>query len=215
MTMPGMILGTAAYMAPEQARGKVVDRRADIWAFGCVLYEMLTGRRPFDGPTVTDVLAAVVKSDPDWQALPADTPGAVRRVLRRCLTRDRGERLQHVGDARLELLAGAEADTIAPATAPALGPNRAMMVSGWVVALAAIAFGLWSVSRRDVSPVTRPAYQFSVVQPTGSADAPVISPDGRHLAYRAANRIWLTTLDRTRRAATRGNRRRSESLLVA
>ena len=92
MTMQGTILGTAAYMAPEQARGQVVDRRADIWAFGCVLYEMLTGRRLFDGASATDVLAAVLKSDPDWRALPADTPGAVRRVLRRCLTRDRGER---------------------------------------------------------------------------------------------------------------------------
>ena len=196
-TMQGTILGTAAYMAPEQARGKVVDRRADIWAFGCVLYEMLTGRRPFDGSSVTDVLAAVLKSDPDWRALPADTPGAVRRVLRRCLTRDRGERLQHIGDARLELLAGPEPDAIAPATVRAVGPSRAMAASGWVVALAAIAFGLWSVSGRNASPVTRPPYEFSVLQPTGSADAPVISPDGRHLAYRASNRIWLRSLDRT------------------
>ena len=195
-TMQGTILGTAAYMAPEQARGQVVDRRADIWAFGCVLYEMLTGRRAFGGASVTDVLAAVLKSDPDWRALPADTPGAVRRVLRRCLTRDRAERVQHIGDARLDLVAGPEPDAIAPATVRAVGPSRAMTASGWVVALAALAFGLWSVSGRNASHVTRPAYEFSVLPPTGSTNPPVISPDGRHLAYQASNRIWLRSLDR-------------------
>jgi serine/threonine protein kinase len=85
----GVILGTAAYMAPEQAKGKPVDKRADIWAFGCVLYEMLTGRRPFAGEDVTDTLAAIVRADPDWSALPADTPPAIRTLLRRCLEKDR------------------------------------------------------------------------------------------------------------------------------
>ena len=90
MTGIGMILGTAAYMAPEQARGKPVDKRADIWAFGCVLYEMLTGRRAFDGDDVTMVTASIVKSEPDWNALPAETPDAVRAVLHGCLQKDRG-----------------------------------------------------------------------------------------------------------------------------
>src|SRR5262249_56342947 len=87
-TMAGMILGTAGYMSPEQARGVVVDKRADIWAFGVVLYEMLTGQSTFAGETISDTLAAVLKTDPDWSALPRETPAAIRRLLRRCLQRD-------------------------------------------------------------------------------------------------------------------------------
>ena len=100
-TQMGMVIGTAAYMAPEQASGKVVDKRADVWAFGVVLYEMLTGERLFTGATVSDTLASVLRTDPDWNGLPVDMPSAVRRLLRRCLERDRKERLQHVGDARV------------------------------------------------------------------------------------------------------------------
>ena len=88
MTRAGMILGTAAYMAPEQARGNTVDRRADIWAFGCVLYEMLTGRRAFDGASAVEVISDVLKTDPEWAALPAGTPTVVRSLLRRCLQKD-------------------------------------------------------------------------------------------------------------------------------
>jgi serine/threonine protein kinase len=99
----GIILGTAAYMSPEQARGQRVDRRTDIWAFGCVLYEMLAGRPAFGGPTVTDVLAAIVKHEPDWSLLPADVPSAVRRTLARCLQKDLKHRLRDIGDARLDL----------------------------------------------------------------------------------------------------------------
>ena len=98
-----MILGTAAYMSPEQARGKPVDKRTDVWAFGCVLYEMLTGKRAFEGETVTDVLAAVLTREPDWAALPEQTPAAVRRVLRKCLQRDAKLRLRDIADARLDL----------------------------------------------------------------------------------------------------------------
>jgi len=102
-TVPGVILGTAAYMAPEQARGKGVDKRADIWAFGCVLFEMLSGRRPFDGETISDTLAAVLAKDPDWSLLPASTPPGLRHVLARCLEKDAKRRLRDIGDARLEL----------------------------------------------------------------------------------------------------------------
>ena len=102
-TQMGVIMGTAAYMSPEQARGSVADHRADIWSFGVVLYELLTGRRLFEGATVSDTLAAVLRADPDWGALPATAPSALRRLLRRCLERDRKERLQHIGDARVEL----------------------------------------------------------------------------------------------------------------
>src|SRR3954452_5206089 len=98
-----MIMGTAAYMSQEQARGAAVDERADIWAFGVVLFEMLTGRMLFGGETVSDTLAAVLKTDPDWSVLPAETPVAIRRLLRRCIERDRKRRLQDIGDARLEI----------------------------------------------------------------------------------------------------------------
>jgi Tol biopolymer transport system component len=102
-TQFGMILGTAAYMAPEQAKGRAVDKRADIWAFGCVLYEMLTGRRAFDGEDVSEVLASVINKDPDWTALPNDTPRALETMLARCLVKDRKRRLADIADARLEL----------------------------------------------------------------------------------------------------------------
>ena len=102
-TRAGVILGTAAYMSPEQARGKPLDRRTDIWSFGCLLYEMLTGRMTFRGETVTDTLAGILEREPDWQALPAATPPAVRRVLRRCLQKDPKHRLRDIADARMEL----------------------------------------------------------------------------------------------------------------
>ena len=104
MTRHGLILGTAAYMSPEQARGKPVDRRADIWAFGVVLFEMLSGQRLFDGETITDTLADVIKQEPDWQKLPADTPANVERVLRRCLVKDPSRRLRDIGEARIRLV---------------------------------------------------------------------------------------------------------------
>ena len=98
-----MIAGTAAYMSPEQARGKAVDKRTDIWAFGCVLYEMLTARPAFPGETVSDTIAAILEHEPDWTALPAQTPPNVRRLLQRCLEKDPKRRLRDIGDARLEI----------------------------------------------------------------------------------------------------------------
>jgi serine/threonine protein kinase len=103
MTGVGVLLGTAAYMAPEQAKGRVADRRSDIWSFGCVLYEMLSGRRAFDGTDVADTLAAVLLSDPDWNRLPKPTPPAIRRLLRRCLTKDAARRLSAIEVVRLEI----------------------------------------------------------------------------------------------------------------
>jgi serine/threonine protein kinase len=102
-TRAGVILGTAAYMSPEQAKGKPVDKRTDIWAFGCVLYEMLTGKRAFAGDDVTDTLARVLMKEPEWHALPPNTPPALRKLIRRCLTKDRRERLAAAADARLEI----------------------------------------------------------------------------------------------------------------
>ena len=100
--MGGVILGTAAYMSPEQARGRPVDRRTDIWALGCLLYHLLTGKQAFGGETTTDIIGAIIKTDPDWRALPEDA-ACVRSLLRRCLQKDLSKRLQYVADARIEL----------------------------------------------------------------------------------------------------------------
>src|SRR6185295_14801849 len=145
-TREGVILGTAAYMSPEQARGKPADTRADIWAFGCVLYEMLTGTQAFPGETTSDKIAAILERDPDWNALPGATPAAIRRSLRRCLEKDRRERLQAIGDARLEIR---EAQTADNDDAPVLAPRvsiawRLAPVVGAVVASAvALGIGTW------------------------------------------------------------------------
>src|SRR5215475_2907693 len=114
MTGVGVLLGTAAYMAPEQARGRPLDKRADIWAFGCVLYEMLTGRLAFDGEDTTDVLAFILTKEPDWNVLPAATPAAVRRLLRRALAKDRRERLSDISDAGLEIVEALQGDGDGP-----------------------------------------------------------------------------------------------------
>src|SRR5262249_25948752 len=103
MTMAGVILGTAAYMSPEQARGKATDRRADIWAFGCVLFEMFSGDRAFDGETISDVLARVIEREPDWTAIPTGTPARACELLRRCLRKDPRARLRDAGEARVQI----------------------------------------------------------------------------------------------------------------
>ena len=135
-TQAGIILGTAAYMSPEQAKGKPVDRRADIWAFGCVLYEMLTGKMAFSGETVTDTLAAVIRAEPDWSLLPANTPAHVRVLLQRCLQKDAKQRLRDIGDARIaldEVLSGAAKEQVAAAGA-SLPVRRGVLP--WAVAAA-------------------------------------------------------------------------------
>src|SRR6202042_2487110 len=120
-TKEGIILGTAAYMSPEQAKGKAVDRRSDIWSFGVVLFEMLTGEQTFGGETVSDALAAIIKDSPDWNSLPKSTPRAIRDLLQRCLQKDPRQRLQAIGDARIaieEVLAGAPEPTYEPKAQP-------------------------------------------------------------------------------------------------
>jgi eukaryotic-like serine/threonine-protein kinase len=150
-TREGTVLGTPAYMSPEQARGQVVDRRTDIWAFGCCLYECVTGRRAFKGKTVTDTLAAVLDKDPDWGALSDGVPHVVRRLLRRSLAKDVRQRLQHIGDARLELEEiGSDANE---PSAAARRPRRAVPVLLGGAALLAIATGLasWLEGRRPTA----------------------------------------------------------------
>ena len=136
-TMQGVLLGTAAYMSPEQARGKAVDKRTDIWAFGCVLYELLTGKQAFQGEDVTDILAAVVRAEPDWQALPAATPAKIRDLLRRCLQKDKTLRLQAAGDARIEIH-----EALAAPGQPSPSPRSAGIASGCAWSLAAVAVAL-------------------------------------------------------------------------
>ena len=134
MTHAGIILGTAAYMAPEQARGKAVDRRADIWAFGVVLYEMLTGRRAFTGEDTSDVLAAVLRQEMNWSALPTNTPAALRRLLERCLDRDSKQRLRDIGEARVVL---SKAESLEPSGLIAPSPAVATSSSRFWIAVAA------------------------------------------------------------------------------
>jgi serine/threonine protein kinase len=134
-TREGMILGTAAYMSPEQARGKPVDKRTDIWAFGCVLYETLTGRPAFAGETISDTIAVILDREPEWQALPAATPPSVRRLLQRCLDKDAPRRLHDIGDARVEL-----EDALDARQAP---ERRAYLAVGIVLALVVLAGGVW------------------------------------------------------------------------
>jgi hypothetical protein len=141
-TQAGVILGTAGYMSPEQAKGKTVDRRADIWAFGCVLYEVLTGKVAFSGETTTDVLAAVVMKEPDLTLLPADTPPGIRNLLRRCLQKDPKQRLRDIGEARIAIEETLSGSAVEPVSSPA--PARAAVVGTrtlrrWILALAAAA----------------------------------------------------------------------------
>ncbi len=198
-TIAGVILGTAAYMSPEQARGKRVDRRADVWSFGVLLWEMLTGRTLFAGDTVTDVIAAVVTKEPDLDALPASTPRAVRRLLSRCLRKDPRTRLPDIGAARLELsevIAGtADADAPAADVAALTGAERRRHARerwAWaIVALVAtgLAGALAFVHLREV-PEPKAAARFTVEAPEGWAFAldfgwPLPSPDGRQVVFRA------------------------------
>ena len=185
MTRMGVILGTAAYMAPEQAKGKSVDRGADLWAFGVVLYEMLSGKSAFDGETITDVLAAIVTRDPDWAALPADVPLSIRRLLRRCLERDRRKRLADAGEARFQIeeaLASPAAED-APAVVPP--PSRASVMMSWLpwtiaAVLALAAFVLW----RQTANKSDAVFRYSVEAPARATlalaqrAAIAISPDG-------------------------------------
>jgi len=187
MTM-GMIIGTAAYMAPEQARGKTVDKRADIWAFGLVLYEMLTGRAAFAGDTITDILAAVVTREPDWAALPATTPASITRLLTRCVEKDPKRRLRDIGDARLEIEARGDESPSGSTRAAGAAPAQKLAWTLAGVALAATAIVALSVT--GVWPRARPSetrpLRLSIVHTEGSeAAAPAISPDGRRVAYRA------------------------------
>jgi len=211
MTRMGVILGTATYMAPEQARGRVVDKRADIWAFGCVLFEMLTGTRAFDGEDMAETLGAVIHKEPAWSALPADTPSYLRTLLRRCLQKDPKKRLPHIGIARIEIDEGPAADALVPTPVGAAQPPRGLGSNAriaWLVAAVSVAAALalavaMSLPREAVDTrVTRA----SILLPDGVALAtPVpgsrfsLSPDGLKLAFigtdGAGQRLWVRQIE--------------------
>jgi Tol biopolymer transport system component len=180
-TAAGVILGTAAYMSPEQARGKKVDRRADIWAFGVVLWEMLTGNKLFEGETVSDVLAAVLRAEPDLDLLPAATPAHLTRLVTRCLERDPRGRLQCIGDARVELQAGDDQHESPQAAAPSKSSRLGLAIGvvGLMLASGAIAWALLSRAQGSSGPVHVEISEAAFKEFTNSA----ISPDGNWLAY--------------------------------
>lgn len=182
-TQAGVILGTAAYMSPEQAKGKRVDKRTDIWAFGCVFYEMLTGRQAFEGETVTDVLASVVKDEPEWASLPAGTPERIRELLRRCLDKDPKRRLQAIGEARIaieEKQGGAASQEPGPPPTPAPPPRRAWLP--WVVAATVAVAALVTVFllQNLHQPAERMQFAIPVQAEVGNL---ALSADGRMLAF--------------------------------
>jgi serine/threonine protein kinase/Tol biopolymer transport system component len=204
-TQAGILLGTAAYMSPEQAKGKPVDRRADIWAFGCVLYEMLSGKMAFRGETVTDTLAAVIKEDPDWARLPDNTPARVRVLLKRCLQKDPKQRLRDIGDARIsldEVLSGAP-----DATSPASAAASRSVSRGWMglaiatVSVLAAVFAWFYFRTKPHAAQEEVRFQVSLPEKTTfSGGAPSVSPDGRKLAFILTGgdgkaRLWIRSLD--------------------
>ena len=205
VTQAGMILGTAAYMSPEQAKGRAADKRSDVWAFGCVLYEMLAGKRAFDGEDVTDIIAAVVRGEPDWNALPADVPEQIRLLVKRCLEKDRRARIGDISVARFLMT-----ETIAPGqspepTAQSLKPGaqspepkvqsrRLVWTSvGLLVGAAIAGVGGWAAMKLAPTRPAQPA-RFAIVPPAAQALAIqgqdrdiAISPDGSRIVYRAGS----------------------------
>jgi WD40 repeat protein len=195
MTSAGVILGTAAYMSPEQARGRPVDRRADIWSFGVVLYEMLTGKRPFTGETVSETIASVIKDEPDFGALPAGLPASVRPLVERCMTREPSERLRDIGEARIVLAAPGHAQGPAAGHAPARGRWLApAAAAALAVAATAVAF-LGFAPAHPAGPVRRFRVPVEGLKTTFFTPL-ALTRDGRTLAYEAGDRIWVRRMDR-------------------
>jgi len=209
LTQLGVILGTAAYMSPEQARGRMADKRSDIWAFGAVLYEMLTGKRAFGGDDISYTLANVLKSEPDWGVLPADTPPSIRRVLRRCLEKDPRRRTHDIADARIDL---DEKDAAATVASP---PPRPRLLNAervaWALVVATLA-GLAAYGVRRESPAP-PVVRFQIEPPEGGffgsnegvgrtdgTSNGTISPDGTQLVFVGTEKtertqLWIRRLD--------------------
>ncbi len=207
-TKAGIILGTAAYMSPEQAKGKPCDRRADVWSFGVVLYEMLAGRQLYSGETASEILAAVIKEEPDWSALPANTPPTIRKLLRRCLTKDPKRRLQAIGEARIaieEYATDPNADSVVISTIAARPADWRRLLP-WTLAglfLLAAALALWSPWRTEkIEQPMRLTVELGAdaTVATVFGSAVILSPDGTRLAFIGIaddqkRRVYLRPLD--------------------
>jgi Tol biopolymer transport system component len=213
-TEAGMVLGTAPYMSPEQAKGQPLDKRTDIWAFGCVLFEMITGRAPFARETFSETLAAILDREPDWTLLPVDTPRGIHRLLRRCLTKDPRHRLRDIGDACLEI-EDAISSTDADLPAVAAAATRTSLI--WILAVVALAVAVVvllatrprapAIAAAPTSPV-----QFAIVAPAGGeldmTRSPAVSQDGRSVAF-SVNRggtqqIYVRELEKAEAVALPG-----------
>jgi len=212
-TMQGVLLGTAAYMSPEQARGKSVDKRTDIWSFGCVLYEMLTGKQAFAGEDITEILAAVVKTEPEWQVLPRTTPAKIQDLLRRCLQKDKSLRTRDAGDARIEIQEVLVAPRDAPAAHAASNPKTKLLgavAAAFAIAALALAVLLWHSSRpTELKPLVRldvdlgPDVSLGGARGSPAADA-IVSPDGMRLVYVSQGRLFTRRLDQANAAELAG-----------
>ncbi len=202
MTGVGMILGTAAYMAPEQAKGRPADKRSDVWAFGCVLYEMLTGKRPFGGDEVSDTLASVLKEEPDWTALPSTVPPAIRTLVQRCLVKDRHRRVADIAAAQFVL---AEHAGLTTASGSAADGNRsgrsglAWMAAAVLLTAALFGSGLWRFWPAD--PPAPGMVRFTFRAPEGAPFSSLvrqgvaISPNGTQIVYAAGGRLYRRAVD--------------------
>ncbi|OLD69945.1 MAG: hypothetical protein AUI45_06105 [Acidobacteria bacterium 13_1_40CM_2_56_11] len=211
-SMPGTILGTTAYMSPEQAKGAVLDRRTDIFAFGAVLYEMLAGRRAFPGETVSEILAAVIRGEPDWSKLPADTPSGIRRLLSRCLHKDRDQRLRDIADARFQI-EEALSDSISSETTDRRTRNPRVW-AGWIAAALFLGSTLFFAIRSSISLPSGDSISFPVFPPEKTAFSAAInttvnvpefalSPDGHVLVFSAEvagakPTLWVRSLEQVR-----------------
>ena len=217
-TQMGMVIGTAAYMAPEQASGKVVDKRADVWAFGVVLYEMLTGTRPFVGDDVSKTLARVIDREPDWAALPDTVPPVLSMFLRRCLQKNPKQRIRDIGDVSLALAGAFETTRTAsaePPTAPRLHLWQRPVPALLVVLLVAVVTGLagWTLRPSEPRAVTRFEYDI----PAGQQLVPLsravlaVSPDGRRFVYNTQEGLYLRSLDAREATLLPGTQARARS----
>src|SRR5262245_6479236 len=216
-TRVGVIMGTAAYMSPEQASGKSVDKRADIWSFGAVLYEMLSGKKAFEGESVSDTLATVMKLDPDWSALPQDAPASIHKLVRRCLTKDRKQRLRDIGEARI-VLANPGVSEVALQAQGGPQPKILWAIVSIVVTVALVALSF--VHFRQPPSTALQVLQYTIDAPPKTRITNfAISPDGRYVAITATgergDQMWVRPLDSLQAQALARHRRSRISVLVS
>ena len=202
MTRAGVILGTAAYMSPEQAKGKPLDKRTDIWAFGCIVFECLTGKRAFEGETVSETLAAVLRGEPPWDQLPAETPAHIKNLLHRCLQKDASRRLRDIGDATLDASDSATPSSEIPGRR---GRSWRALIPWSVAALLLVVSAYLWYAGRGKQPVDQKPIISSILPPENSVgcfrDGVVLSPDGSKLAFvslssKGERLVWVRSLDR-------------------